>query len=927
MNEENNTGILVLQEQLERLERQKTAVEERLQLLLRDGTSTIGDPFPGKDPPGGDRDIVGGVFMGEKPATIDLQIRVYRRVVAARTGKQYLQGLDARMTDIALGQGMLDLMRLYVHLDTDLWARTTAITDALKTVLRGQARIVPLTLEPGEGASPASRALNVMEAAILRPYQVLLGRSGAGKTTFVKYLANALATGNEKRLSGWPAHVRDHLPVLVNMREFADWLGAQGDETDASLLWTYIIQDLRERNLSFLDGPLQREFEQGRFVLLLDGLDEVPARLVSAALASIENCVDRYPLGRYLVTCRLSAYRISAARLPEDRFPCTTLAPLNAERIDGFIGRWFGEFSGHMVTEDNAERLRAAVRQPEMRPLAGSPMLLILMALIHSHHGDLPETETQLYEEAVAILLWRWEQNIVGQETRATDMLRQVGRDRTDLMLVFERLAYETYAAASVLDNGEDGVEQIGGIGENRLIDALRGLHPEGHLDWAQKLVDILRLRSGLLVEGRNGVFSFLHRSVHEYLAGAYLVNGAQFLDRACTLADDPGVWRAVILRSVGLLVHNRREIERPLRLVEMLCPSAAPDDDREWRRVWTAAYLLLEIGLRRARDSKLGSNLLERVAQRLSLLIEGGLLAPVERAEAGDLLGRLGDPRFDRARFHLPQQFRGQREKSMGLVGIRPGLFVMGSRAGDEGVSPDEFGNPTQLSMTYPYWITRYPVTVAAYRDFIKAAGYGAEEHWGARGWEWKQHLERMAPDDFQRQRRFPNRPVVGVTWYEAMAYAAWLDAHLRQRTNQVPKGYQVRLPTEAEWEKAAGGGAGRRYAWGDDWHDDRANTGRRVNHPSTVGMYPLGATANGVMDMTGNVSEWCLSVYEKYPYNPEDGRNTLEVGEERAVRGGSWLEASSSARNARRLRFAPDSAHPDVGFRLVLSRLDSMF
>ena len=190
------------------------------------------------------------------------------------------------------------------------------------------------------------------------------------------------------------------------------------------------------------------------------------------------------------------------------------------------------------------------------------------------------------------------------------------------------------------------------------------------------------------------------------------------------------------------------------------------------------------------------------------------------------------------------------------------------------------------------------------------------------------------------------PNQPIVGLTWYEAAAYANWLHRKLVS-AEQCPAELRtllagrlrVQLASEPEWEKAARGGLRdnpqprRQWPWGDDWDDSKCNTAGGddpVQWLSPVGMYPGGRSPYGCQDMVGNVWEWTRSRYEEsYPYPADEaGRRDREDPENiglPVLRGGSWDYALRDARCAVRSTSYPGCLGSDLGLRLVVSLSDS--
>lgn len=234
-----------------------------------------------------------------------------------------------------------------------------------------------------------------------------------------------------------------------------------------------------------------------------------------------------------------------------------------------------------------------------------------------------------------------------------------------------------------------------------------------------------------------------------------------------------------------------------------------------------------------------------------------------------------------------------------------------MGSdNASDQDAYNDEF--PQHRVYLQEFYISKYPVTNAQYEAFVKASNYKAAGDW-----------QKYAASGKE------NHPVVNISWHDAQAFCEWLSKESRQT---------FCLPTEAEWEKAARGGLissvarrvlgdvdARIFPWGDAFDEEKCNSRESgIGTTAPVGKYsPGGDSIYGAADMSGNVWEWCSSLYEAYPYAPEDGREDLlpTSTSRRVVRGGAWLTVRRFVRCAARNRFFPTDVLESVGFRLISS------
>jgi len=218
-------------------------------------------------------------------------------------------------------------------------------------------------------------------------------------------------------------------------------------------------------------------------------------------------------------------------------------------------------------------------------------------------------------------------------------------------------------------------------------------------------------------------------------------------------------------------------------------------------------------------------------------------------------------------------QQERQEAERASRTVWQRLGIEMVRIPAGEF-----LYGENKRKLRLSDYYLGRTPVTNAQYRTFVDATGHRKPHHWQ------KGQIPRSKED----------HPVVHVSWEDARAYCEWAGC---------------RLPSEQEWEKGARGTDGREYPWGNDWEAGCCNSEEaKIGDTTAAGHYANGASPYGLLDMAGNVWEWCDSWY--------DGSHTSKV-----VRGGSWLYDQVNARSAFRSRFYPDNRDVDSGFRCCVS------
>jgi formylglycine-generating enzyme required for sulfatase activity len=457
-------------------------------------------------------------------------------------------------------------------------------------------------------------------------------------------------------------------------------------------------------------------------------------------------------------------------------------------------------------------------------------------------------------------------------------------------------------------------------------------------------LAEYIQDRAGLLLPRGNNIYTFPHRTFQEYLAACYLTINDYPNQISELVRKDVNRWREVALLAGAKA--GRGSLFATWALVKELCCEDIKDINSSLSEQWAAliaGQLIIEnIDLTRP-IGRADQKTLQCVQQWLIKILELGKLPAIERAAAGRALALLGDPR----------------EAIMGLDKMEFGWIPAGSFwMGSEFYTREK---PLHLNkqLNFDYWISRYPVTNAQFAVFVTDEGYDDPSYWNearqAGIWQnskvkgrWDDQ-PRGKPFDFGEPFNLANHPVVGITWYEALAFSRWLTRKWLKE-GRILKDQEVRLPSEAEWEKAARGGEQipenavigppwkpepkpglkpnpqpqRNYPWGDEdsCEPNLANFDQTgIGATSAVGCFPAGAGPYGVLELNGNVWEWTCSVYKEYLYNPKDGREALDSKDSRVLRGGAWKGTVEYLRASYRIVVDPYDRNFNLGFRVVVA------
>ena len=748
---------------------------------------------------------------------------------------------------------------------------------------------------------------------------IVLGAPGAGKTTWLKYLALQCTGGNGEALG-----LGDRLPLMLSLSAYATAL-VEKDVPLSQFLATFY------KNLGFalpLDSLIETALAQGNALLLLDGLDEVADPNLRHLLVNrlLDFFTIQQPNGnKFVITSRPAGYE--AVRLMADGLVECTVMPLDKDQVEQFVNQWTAALSQQSPPEtavSNPDQLLVQITENSaVQALATSPLLLTILLLLLRQGISLPHKRVALYDLYLRTLLHDW------QTARSLDRPPKIEQSAAEILEILTPFALWMHESSPQRSHVKTAAAR------QHLIAHFTNQNAENPAQAADDFLQAMLTATGLFVNTAPDSVGFLHLSFQEFsaalaLAKLGLANEAALLAEIQVRLAEIG-WHEVILLTLGIVAVVEHRPEATNALMRGLLPNASPETTL---LLAETAVILAEDGI----EKDVKTAVIQSTLQSATMPTHNATL----RVQAGRLLGQLGDPRPE-----------SQTVDKMLFCYVPGGAFWLGHT--DQAMLYEQLNEP--------YWLGTFPVTQAQFAQFVAAGGYEQAEFWAEAAsvnrWRlgevmgWEQHGWRSAPFEYGRPFNLPNHPVVGITWYEALAFTRWLTERWRQQ-GTLPAGWQVQLPSEVAWEKGARGGLKiprqpRTLPVTEAMQNPEPaitltqNPTPKRSYPGQTSLTPQVANINdtavatssavgcflqpspvGCQELCGNVWEWTASRFRPYPYDPQDGREVPDVKlfEEMVLRGGAYWSDVRSANVTFRARRSPNEQNSSFGFRVMLAK-----
>jgi formylglycine-generating enzyme required for sulfatase activity len=787
-------------------------------------------------------------------------------------------------------------------------ARLAAQPWGLDHYIQEEARLLPIHASPYEEGARRSERQNLLHTLRTHRRTLVLGEPGMGKSVVLERLAWELATSD-------PPIV----PVIIKLMDYdgkplLEWVRLALNETGEFRL----NDDEKAKHFLLESGH--------KFYFLFDGLNEVPLDHRNKIASELVRLSMDFSSHSLVMTSRVQDEtwrRLRGGNLKLDS--TAVIQPIQPEDSLQYLKSHLGE----MATIQLWSGL-----DPRMQGLAAIPLLLWLIkeAWLEATQDNpqtmvrIPENRGELYQNFVTRMLRRDDERGLAKNIPENERL-----------LALERLAWTMNEKQQVSISYDHALTIIG---SRDVLEAI--------------------LINGLLIGDKQLRFA-PHQTTQEYFAASGLHR------RAFAIDDKKMSWNEVIDPRTGdSVLRNARDSWWWETFIQLAGITDDPNslaialaEANPWVAWWCvqegkrvddatrAAIARRTEALVDSPDAKDRQNVAQVLIQlktqrkkefltrlcidndtETSFIALSGLLEMDE--DGAQVINEL----IPNVLSTLPIRHRAEWMQRIAVVDRRQGVGLINDIPDIDWcdpISPGPFlygDNNRSETIDHAYQISRYPVTNAQFSVFVAdPQGYNNREWWTEAGWSDKGG--RKAPDEHKDARfRLPNHPRIYVTWYEAVAFCNWLTAKLNpqvwaQAREAIHDGDSsidlssipglIRLPTEREWERAARGMDGRAYPYEGEFDAGKGNvyeTG--IGRTSAVGIFPEGRSSCGTLDMSGNVWEWCLTVY----HTRNDAINGTDV---RVLRGGSWYSNQGLARAVYRLVNHPASRFSNIGLRVV--------
>ncbi len=323
---------------------------------------------------------------------------------------------------------------------------------------------------------------------------MVLGKPGAGKTTFLKHIALQCLDGTLRE---------PRIPIFVSLKNWAD--SETSGDSPMSLM-AYIVKEFEICDFPDALQFVERMLSRGRCLVLLDGFDEVNT-YVDDVIVQIANFVERYDKNQYILSCRVAAYNYCF-----EKFTDIEIAEFSAEQVESFINNWFGKGS----PKAEAAWSQICENRP-IRELAGTPLLLTILCLAFDETMRFPSNKADLYKEGIDALLKKWD---ASRSITRDDVYKFLSLKRKESML--SRVAAINFQAGQYFIRQNTLERQIGEYIQNLPEHRTEYVEPD-----SATILRAIEAQHGLFVERAKGIYSFSHLTFQEYFTARYIIDNA----------------------------------------------------------------------------------------------------------------------------------------------------------------------------------------------------------------------------------------------------------------------------------------------------------------------------------------------------------------------------------------------------------------